>query len=91
MILKMIMKLFDWVAGLLFGLLKLPIFPPQLSGAVQICYEWMGAGMGIIDFFCPLEQIAPAIATFMLVFAAQKVYHLFIWVMSKIPFLGVNK
>ena len=90
MILKLMMKLFDFIGGLIMKFVQLPIFPDEMGAALQTVFEWMGAGMGIINFFCPLDAIAPAIAFLGLVYAGQKVYHLVMWVLQKIPMASIS-
>lgn len=91
MILKLVMSLFNFVANIILGILKFPIFPPEVGQAVAVVFEWINAGLGIFNFFCPLNAIAPAIAIFIAIYAIQKIYHFAMWIMTKIPFFGVSK
>lgn len=91
MILDMIMSLFNFVADLFMGLLSFPIFPPELADILAVVFQWMNAGLGILNFFCPLDAIAPAVAFFIAVYTIQKVYHFVMWILVKIPVLGISK
>lgn len=90
MILDMILKLFDFIAGLLMKFISLPIFPSELASSFSFVIEWMAAGMGILNFFCPLDAIAPALATFIAVFTVVKLYRFVMWILTKIPVLGIT-
>lgn len=85
-----IMKLAEWVIGLFEGFLSFPMFPPQVGQVFDFVVTWMVAGMGIVDFFVPMDEVAPALAMFMVVFALQKGYYLIMWVLNKIPALGID-
>jgi hypothetical protein len=84
------MSVADMFTSVIFSVLALPGIPPEIGQAVGMVFEWMGAAMGIFDFFCPLSSIAPAVAFFLIVYAVQKLYHVIVWVIKKIPFAGVE-
>lgn len=90
MIIELIKKLLTFVTDTIFSVIDLPAVPPGLVNAVNTMFGYMRQGMGIINFFCPLEAISPAIDLFIAVWAIIHVYDIVMWVLRKIPMLGIE-
>lgn len=90
MIIELIKKLLTFVTDTIFSVIDLPAVPPGLANAVNTMFGYMRQGMGIINFFCPLEAISPAIDLFIAVWAVIHVYDIVMWVLRKIPMLGIE-
>ena len=90
MIIGLIKKLLTFVTDTLFSVIDIPIIPSALSDMVSDVFGYMREGMGIINFFCPLERISPAIDFFVLIYAVVHGYKLVMWVLKKIPMLGIE-
>lgn len=90
MILNLIKKLLTFVTDTIFSVIDLPIVPEGLTSAVNSLFSYMRSGMGIVNFFLPLENIAPAIDLFIAVWTVLHGYHLLMWVLRKIPMLGIE-
>lgn len=90
MIIELIKKLLTFVTDTIFSVIDLPAVPPGLASAVDTMFMYMRQGMGIINFFCPLEAISPAIDLFIAVWAIIHVYDIVMWVLRKIPMLGIE-
>lgn len=48
------------------------------------------AGTGILNFFVPFDVIRPAIDVFLAVWAVEHAYQLVLWVLRKVPILGIK-
>ena len=90
MILNLIKKLLTFVTDTIFSVIDLPVVPQGLVNAVNMVMGYMADGMGIINFFCPLEAISPAIDLFILVWGVEHGYRLVMWVLQKIPMLNIK-
>ena len=90
MIIGLIKKLLSFVTDTIFSVIDFPIIPAGLAGAIDTMFGYMGEGMGIINFFCPLDLISPAIDLFLAVWIIINGYDLIMWVLRKIPMLGIK-
>lgn len=90
MILNLIKKLLTFVTDTIFSVIDIPVVPVGLVSAVNTLFDYMRQGMGIFNFFCPLDSIAPAIDLFVAVWTVINVYDLVMWVLRKIPMLGIE-
>lgn len=87
---NLVSKFFSWVLTPIISALDFPAVPAELAQIVDQVFDYMKAGMGIINFFCPLNLVAPALVVFLAVFAAYHVYSVTLWVLKKIPVLGIE-
>lgn len=90
MIVNLIKKLLTFVTDTIFSAIDIPIIPAALVDIVQDIFGYLKDGMGIINFFLPLDRIAPAIDFFILIYAVVHGYKLVMWVLRKIPMLGIE-
>lgn len=90
MIVDLIKKLLSFVTDTIFSVIDLPVVPEGLVNIVDQVFGYMRQGMGIINFFCPLNRISPAIDLFVAVWLVVHGYRLLMWVLRKIPMLGIE-
>lgn len=90
MIISLIKKLLTFVTDTLFSVIDLPVVPPGLVNAVNMIFGYMADGMSILNFFCPLSAISPAIDLFIAVWTIEHSYRLVMWVLQKIPMLNIK-
>lgn len=90
MIVNLIKKLLSFVTDTIFSVIDLPVVPEGLVNIVDQVFGYMRQGMGIINFFCPLDRISPAIDLFVAVWLVVYGYRLIMWVLRKIPMLGIE-
>ena len=67
-----------------------PIVPAELTTLVNKLFEYIQAGTGILNFFVPFDVIRPAIDVFLAVWAVEHAYQLVLWVLRKVPILGIK-
>lgn len=90
MIQRAIKALGKIVTDSIFAVIDIPAIPQELVDIVNDVFDYMKQGMSIINFFCPLDKIAPAIDIFVLIFACVQAYKLIMWTLRKIPLFGVS-
>lgn len=90
MIINLIKKLLTFVTDTIFSVVDFPIVPAGLTSAIETLFNYMQSGMGIINFFCPLDMISPAIDLFLAVYIVLHSYDLIMWVLRKIPMLSID-
>lgn len=87
---RLISKFFGWILSPIINLINFPAVPPELVQIVDQVFVHLKSGMSIINFFCPLSVIKPALVVFLAIFAAYHVYLIVMFVLRKIPFLGIE-
>ena len=74
----------------LIALFDFPIVPAELTTLINKLFEYIQAGTGILNFFVPFDVIRPAIDVFLAVWAIEHAYQLVLWVLRKVPILGIQ-
>lgn len=88
--LTLIQKLAHLCLQPLIALFDFPVVPAELVTLVNKLFEYMQVGTGILNFFVPFDIIRPAIDVFLAVWAVEHVYMLVLWVLRKVPLLGIK-
>ena len=77
-----------------FALLTKPIniekLPESVSNALQSALEYISAGFGIVGQFCHLSYLTVLFGLIIAVDAGVLIYKIVMWVIKKIPFLGIE-
>lgn len=87
---KLVMGFFGWIFSPILDLLNFPAIPSELQSIIDTLFQYMTEGMGIFNFFCPLSMIRPALAVLVAVWTIEHGYHVLMWVLRKLPFVGVT-
>lgn len=74
----------------LIALFDFPVVPAELTTLINKLFEYMQVGTGILNFFVPFDVIRPAIDVFLAVWAVEHAYTLVLWVLRKVPLLGIK-
>ena len=85
--------IFDMVFGLvkvLFGWINLPQTPEKVASALDYLCECIGDGIGFIGLVIDLDFIKVVIPIVLVISNFDKVYHFTVWILRKIPFLGIK-
>lgn len=88
--LKILFSAVNLILQPLIALIDIPVIPPEVATIIDQIIGYIDAGLGIVDFFCPLNLIMPGINFMIALEAAYVGYRLVVWVISKIPFLGIS-
>lgn len=90
MILKMVLGLMQSILSFILGLLPLPDVPAWLVELTETILQYMKTGMGIVLFFVPQTVVQGALDLVILVWTVVHTYKLVLWVLRKIPMLGIE-
>lgn len=90
MILKMVLGLMQSILSFILGLLPLPDVPAWLVDLTETILQYMKTGMGIVLFFVPQTVVQGALDLVILVWTVVHGYKLVMWVLRKIPMLGIE-
>lgn len=90
MILKMVLGLMQSILSFVLGLLPLPDVPAWLVELTETILQYMKTGMGIVLFFVPQAVVQGALDLVILVWTVVHGYKLVMWVLRKIPMLGIE-
>ena len=72
------------------GLLPLPDVPAWLVELTETILQYMKTGMGIVLFFVPQAVVQGALDLVIVVWTVVHTYKLVLWVLRKIPMLGIE-
>ena len=90
----MIVKLLSGILSLfltpILGLLSFAIDLEPIAQVFLVIIGYIRAGLGIVNFFLPLNLVSPLLVTVLAVSAALQIYHLVMWILRKIPMVGVD-
>lgn len=90
MILESVFNLFFSAIKLIFAWIDLPDLPGQVETYITLLFDYMEAGMGFVYLFIDMD-LAKVMLPFVVVVANfDKVYKLVMFVLRKIPFLGIK-
>lgn len=90
MIIKGLFELFYGMITVIFSFINLPGLPSEVQTVIDTLFQFMSQGLNLVGFFCHppvLKVIVPLTIVFM---NFDKVYKLVMFVLRKIPFLGIE-
>lgn len=87
---RLVTGFLSWILSPILDVLNFPAVPAELKSIIDQLFDYMADGMGILNFFCPLSMIRPALAVLVAVWAVEHGYHIVMWVLRKLPFVGVT-
>lgn len=87
---KLVTGFLSWILSPILDVLNFPAVPAELQSIIDTLFGYMADGMGILNFFCPLSMIRPALVVLGAVWAVEHGYHVIMWVLRKLPFVGVT-
>ena len=74
----------------LFSVINIPEMPESVTSAVATATEYLATGYGILDNFVEMSVVGPLITAFLVIDVAYHVYIFVMWIVRKIPFLGIK-
>lgn len=90
MILETVFELFSSAIKLIFGWINLPGLPEDVSSIIEQLFQYMESGMGFVFLFFNMSLVKLMLPFVLVVMNFDKVYKLVMYVLRKIPFLGVG-
>lgn len=90
MILESVFNLFSSAIKLIFAWIEFPDLPPEVSQIIEQLFTYMESGMGFVYLFIDMDLVKLMLPFVLVVANFEKVYTLVMWVLRKIPFLGLD-
>lgn len=89
MIIEMLLDLVYSLLSLLL-VFEIPGLPDGVQGYIDTAFEYITAGAGIVANYTPLEYLLTLLGILLLVDGALVLYHFVMWIIKKIPMLGIE-
>lgn len=90
MIISGLLSIVKMLVQLLFGWISLPQVPSGITTVVDQVFGYMQAGAGVLWFFIPQDLVLLLLPLVIVVANFDHLYKLGMWILRKIPMLGVN-
>lgn len=90
MIIEMLMNVIFNVFDFLTSLIDIPSLPEQLHDVVNTAAQAIAMGVGILANYTTYDYLLVLFGIFIAVDAGILLYHFVMWILKKIPFLGVQ-
>ena len=90
MIIAALLELIFAAFKLIFGIL--PSLPPVafLQTILTFVNDILSQGIGLLCFFVRPATLTTGLSLFLIIFTFEHSYHFVMWVLRKIPFLGIE-
>ena len=90
MIIKGLMTLLYNVFSALTSAINIPQLPDELHSFISDFMEYLQTGLQILAVYTHLQYLLTLIGVVVLIDAAMLIYHFVMWVLKKIPMLGIE-
>lgn len=90
MILESVFNLFSSAIKLIFAWVDLPDLPAQVETVITQLFDYLEMGMGFVFLLFNMDLVKIMLPFVIVVANFDKVYNLVMFVLRKIPFLGIK-
>lgn len=90
MIIEALLNLVKGLLNVVFGWISLPPFPEQLTGSIDTFLNLIFDNLNLLGFFIRPITLTVCIPILIILLNFEQVYKLIMWIVKKIPFLGVK-
>mgnify|MGYP006889135674 FL=1 len=90
MILESVFNLFKSAIKLIFAWINIPAAPPEVTSVIDTMITYMRSGIGFLFLFFNMDLVKIMIPFVLIVANFEEVYKLVMFVLRKIPFLGIE-
>lgn len=90
MILEAILNLLKNLLFIVFGWINLPAFPEGLVNSINSFLDLIFNNLNLLGFFIRPTTLTLSIPILIILLNFEKIYKLTIWVLRKIPMLGIK-
>lgn len=90
MILEAILTLFSSTLKLIFGWISLPGMPAEIETVITQFFDYLEAGMCFVFLFFNMTLVKIMLPLLIAVVNFEKIYWLIMFVLRKIPMLGIE-
>lgn len=89
MIIEMLLNgIYNLMSALM--LLDIPDLPQDVYGYIETAFDYIVAGAGVLANYTPLSYLMILFGVLLAIDAGVLVYHFVMWIIKKIPMLGVS-
>jgi hypothetical protein len=85
-----VFNLFSSALKLIFGWINLPQLPAEVETVINQLFQYMESGIGFLYLFFNMSLVKIMLPFVLVVSNFEKVYKLVMYVLRKIPFLGIE-
>lgn len=89
MIIEMLLTLLKNVLNLLL-VFEIPPLPDNVTGYIDTLFSYLETGASILANYTPLSYLLSLFGILLAVDAAILIYHFVMWIIRKIPMLGMS-
>lgn len=90
MIIKGLFSLIISLLNVVFGWVNFPSMPSAVDEAFTTLLSYMSAGMGFVWLIVPRDLVLVVVPVVLVLSNFDKLYSVVMWVLKKIPFLGIE-
>jgi len=90
MILQALLNLVFGLLKVCFGWINIPAFPETLSNSVNTFLNLIFDNITLLGFFIRPSTIAVVVPILIILLNFEEVYKITMWILRKIPFLGLK-
>lgn len=90
MIIKLLFEMVIGLLDLVFGWVSFPAMPDAISSALDVVLGAMSSAMGFVWLIVPRELVVIVIPIILVVENFDRLYSIVMWILKKIPFLGMK-
>lgn len=76
--------------NIVFGWVNLPAMPAAVDDAFNLLISYMQSGIGFVWLIVPRDLVLVVVPVILLLSNFDKLYTVVMWVIRKIPFLGIQ-
>lgn len=90
MIIKSLFSLIISLLDIVFGWVNFPPMPSVIDEAFTTLLSYMEMGIGFVWLIVPREMVLAVVPVILVLSNFDKLYTVVMWVLRKIPFLGIK-
>lgn len=90
MIVEAVLDLISGLIKTLFGWIDLPDLPSAIETIIDQTFTYIESGFGIVAIFVDFNVVKILLPLVVIIVNFDRAYHLVLFVLRKIPFLGIK-
>lgn len=90
MILEALLNIIKTLLETVFAFINLPAFPEELTSSVETFLNLIFENLSLLGFFIRPLTLTVSIPILIILLNFEQVYKLVMWIVRKIPFLGIE-
>lgn len=90
MIIELLLDMIYGLFSLLTALIEIPQMPDEATAYITQFFDYLAMGAGILANYTPFGYIMILFGVILAVDVGIKLYHFVMWILKKIPMLGIS-